>query len=386
MKILFFIQELGMGGVVRQISILSEHLDRRGHDVSVLALYATDQDWKLIWKLNSIDVQSLFMQHPTGILSAGVQLIKATLKLRNLLKRGNIQILYGFQGHVARFISWLATRGIPNTKLIWGVQGSGQRNTLYSNDWKVSLPFHLCKWVSESIQLMISSSEAGYANHYKAKGYSCQKQIVILNGIDVEQFRPDTKDHLTVRSEWSALQNEKLIGRVGRLEPVKGYPIFLEAAALLAKERKDVRFVIVGDGSNNYRKWLQLLSRELGLTQRLKWAGSREDMPAVYNALDIVCSSSYSEGFGLTVAEAMACGVPCVVTDVGDSAKIVGDEGIVVPPGDSKMLADRLRTMLLKLHYIKPYQIRDRIVKHFTIENMVDKAEKILIETYSGIK
>ena len=116
------------------------------------------------------------------------------------------------------------------------------------------------------------------------------------------------------------LEDEKLIGRIARLAPDKGYPIFLEAAALLSKERKDVRFVIAGAGPESYRRQLQLLSQELGLAERLIWAGARPDMPAVYNALDILCSSSDSEGFGLTVAEAMACGVPCVATDVGDSA------------------------------------------------------------------
>jgi glycosyltransferase involved in cell wall biosynthesis len=383
MKILFFIQDLGMGGVVRQISILSEHLARRGHDVSVLALYSTDQNWKLIWKLDSIDVQSLLIQNPTGVLSAGVKLIKATLKLRNLLKRGNIQILYSYQGHITRFISWLATRGMASTKLIWGIQGSGQRSALYNN-WKVSLPFHLCRWVSVSVPLMIANSEAGYAR-YKANGYRCLRRLVINNGFDANKFKSDPESRARVRSEWK-IENELLIGVVARLSSEKGHRTFLEAAALLAKERRNVRFVIVGDGDKPYRDQLQFLSQKLDLTEFIIWAGFREDMPAVYNALDILCSSSSREGFTNVIGEAMACGVPCVVTDVGDSAKIVGDKGIVVPRANPQMLANGLRTMLLKLSDIKPYQIRDRIVKHFTIENMVDKTEKILIETYGGVK
>jgi len=385
MKILFFIQSLGIGGVVRQLSILTDHLARRGHDVSVVALYTTDQNWELIWKIDSIQVKSFLLQPSTGALSTGLQLTKATALLRNLIKREDIQVLYSYQGDIARFISWLATRGIPNTKLIWGIQGSGQRTTLSNNNWKVSLPFYLCKFASPSVPLMISGSEAGY-NSRKAKGYSCPKQIVIFNGIDVDRFRPDPQARIQMRSELGALENEKLIGQVGRLDPVKGYPNFLEAAALLAKERKDVRFVIVGDGPDTYREQLRLLSQELGLTERLIWAGARENMPAVYNALDIVCSSSYSEGFGLTVAEAMGCGVPCVVTDVGDSARIVGEEGIVVPPGDPLKLADGLKTMLLKLHDIKPQLLRERIMSRFSIENMVESTEKALIEVCSAFK
>jgi glycosyltransferase involved in cell wall biosynthesis len=104
-------------------------------------------------------------------------------------------------------------------------------------------------------------------------------------------------------------------------------------------------------------------------------------MPAVYNALDIVCSPSYSQRFNNVVGEAMACGVPCVVTDVGDPVKIVGDLGMVVPPGDPQMLANALRTMLEKRHEIEPHQLRERIVRQFSVETMVEATEKILIET-----
>jgi len=383
MKILFLIQSLGIGGADRQLSILSDHLVLRGHDVSVMALYTPDPNWKLLWKPNSIDVRSLLLNEPTAVLTSGAELIMATLELRSLLKRENIQILYAFLGHTARFIAWLATRGMPNTKLIWGTRTSGVKKDVYPGNWKLSFLFNLCKWVSASVPLMISNSEAGYY-YRKARGYHCQKHLVITNGLDVEKFKPDPQARVRMRSEWGVLGSEKLIGRIGRLAPMKGYSDFLEAAALLAKERKDVRFVVVGDGLDDYKKQLHLLARELSLTERVIWAGTREDMPAVYNALDIACSSSsYGEGFPNTIGEAMACGVPCVVTDVGDSAKIVGGEGTIVPPGDSKKLADGLKTMLLQLHNIKPHLLRERIVSRFSVETMVKSTEKALIELSS---
>ena len=384
MRILFFIQSLGMGGADRQLSILSGHLARRGHDVSVVALYTTDQNWKLFWQLDSIDTRSLLLNEPTGVLAGGAGLIKATLELRGFLKRENIQILYGYLGHTARFISWLATRGMPDTKLIWGTRTSGGNTDLYRRNWKLSLLFNLCKWVSASVPLMISNSEAGY-NYNKARGYRCRKELVIANGFDVEKFKPDPQARVRMRSEWGALEDEKLIGRIGRLAPMKGYPDFLEAAALLSRERKDVRFVIVGDGPDSYRRQLRLLSQELGLAERLIWAGARPDMPAVYNALDILCSSSsHGEGFPNTIGEAMVCGVPCVATDVGDSAKIVGDKGIVVPSGNPQMLADGLTTLLHRLHGINPLGLRERIVSRFSIEKMVDDTEKALSEVCSS--
>jgi glycosyltransferase involved in cell wall biosynthesis len=381
MKILFFIQSLGIGGVESQIQILAEHLSHRGHNVSVLALYTVDQKWKFVWKLDS-DIRSLILQEPRDVLSKGINLINATLELRSLLKRENFQLLYSFSGPFARFISWLATRGIPNTKLIWGVRGSGNSTKLCQRNWNRFLLFLVCKWISASVPIMISNSETGY-NNRKASGYRCQKQLVINNGFDVERFKPDPEARTRVRSGWG-IKDEQLIGIVARLTPSKGHPIFLEAVALLAKEQKDVRFVVVGDGSD--RKRLELLGCELGLTESLIWAGARKDMPAVYNALDILCSSSYGEGFPNVIGEAMACGVPCVVTDVGDAAKIVGNDGIVVPAGDPQALAKGLRTMLLRLHDVKPLRLRQRIVRHFSIEIMVETTEKILAEACGSFK
>lgn len=373
MKILFFIQYLGLGGVLRQISILADHLGRRGHDVSVLGLYTIDSGWHLLWKSN-FPIPLLLTQKPTGVLSAGIPLIKAAFVLRSLLKKEKVEILYSFEGHGARFIAWLATRGMANIKLVWGIRGSGRRNTPYSNDWKVTLPSHLGKWVSGSIPLMIANSEAGYT-HRKTGGYRCIKQLVINNGFDTDEFKPDSEARIRLRSEWK-IKNEALIGIVGRLFVSKGHRIFLEAAALLRKERTDVRFVIVGDGPD--KRELEILSHELGLTESVILPGARQDMPAVYNALDILCSSSDGEGFPNVIGEAMACGVPCVVTDVGDSAKIVGDQGVVVPVGDSQVLAKGLKTMLSKLNDTKPLEIHDRIVRHFSLETMVDATETAL--------
>jgi glycosyltransferase involved in cell wall biosynthesis len=181
-----------------------------------------------------------------------------------------------------------------------------------------------------------------------------------------------------VRSEWK-VTDAKLIGIVARLAVSKGHRIFLAAAALLGRERNDARFVIVGEGSD--KRALELLSVELGIAENLIWAGARRDMPAVYNALDVLCSASIrGEGFSNVIGEAMACGVPCVVTRVGDSARIVGDLGIAVAPGDARALARAWAAMLAKLDRIDRRQLRDRIVKQFGLEVMVDATEKALIE------
>jgi len=126
------------------------------------------------------------------------------------------------------------------------------------------------------------------------------------------------------------------------------------------------------------------LSKGLGIYDRVIWAGFREDMNAVFNALDVLCSASYGEGFPNVVGEAMACGVPCVVTDVGASAEIVGKLGVVVPPGDAKMLAGGLENILNMLPDFDSTDLRRRIAENFSVDEMVERTEQALKEVLSG--
>src|SRR5262249_37999795 len=148
-----------------------------------------------------------------------------------------------------------------------------------------------------------------------------------------------------VRAAWG-LVGEPLIGLVGRVEATKDYPTFLKAAARLSAARPDVRFVCVGEGSAAHAAELRALAQSLHVEGSVIWAGIRHDMPAVYNALDVLTSASVGESFSNVIAEAMACGVPCVVTHVGNSPSIVGETGLIVAPGDPDALAAQWQLLL----------------------------------------
>jgi len=145
-----------------------------------------------------------------------------------------------------------------------------------------------------------------------------------------------------------------------------------------------VRFVCVGDApadyQRDYQRELGALGEELGLHGRLVWAGAREDMPAVYSALDIACSSSWGEGFPNVIGEAMASGVPCVVTDVGDSAWIVGETGFVVSPKDPQELAKSLQKAITfeEKNELDREMIRQRIIDNFSLSAFVEKTADVL--------
>jgi glycosyltransferase involved in cell wall biosynthesis len=376
MRICFFIQNLAMGGVVRQISFLADGLSCRGHEVSVLALYPVDERWRLAWKSASVEVSTLIAKKPSVAL-APLELTQATLALRSFSKRKKIEILYGFEGNIARFVAWLAAAGLQETKVVWGGQGAGQRKIREDYDWKLALPAYMCKCVSGFVPALISNSEAGY-NDRKEMGFRCATQLFIYNGFDAERFKPDPAGRARVRAEWN-INNDNVIGVVGRMAPSKGIPTFLKAAALLTRKRGDVRFACIGSGTADYVGKLRLLAEELGIADIVIWAGAREDMPSVYNALDILCLSAYAgEGLPNVIGEAMACGVPCVVTDVGDSAKIVGELGLVVPPEDPETLARALAEMVENRNKINSLRIRSRIVESFPLDALIDKTERVL--------
>ena len=200
---------------------------------------------------------------------------------------------------------------------------------------------------------------------------------VITNGIDTERFKPDAAARARVREGWGVAENEILIGLMARLDPMKDHSTFLRTAAMLARERPDVRFVCVGNGPGSYKAELHRLATELELNGKLIWAGARRDMPAVFNALDIA-SSSYSEGFSNAIAEAMACSVPCVVTDVGDSASIVSGTGGVVPPAMPDSLCEGFHLMLERLGPDLRDAARASIVNRFTSDVLVTDTVEVL--------
>ncbi len=162
---------------------------------------------------------------------------------------------------------------------------------------------------------------------------------------------------------------------------MKDHQTFLRAATIFARSRADARFVCVGGGPAGYLRELRALAEQLGLTDKVLWPGFVNDMSSAYNALDICCSSSYGEGTSNAIAEAMACGVPCVVTDVGDSALLVGETGILVEPKNPEALAAGLTAMGQRKRKSPDLAntVRERIELRFGLGALVSKTSETLL-------
>jgi glycosyltransferase involved in cell wall biosynthesis len=172
-----------------------------------------------------------------------------------------------------------------------------------------------------------------------------------------------------------------IVGIVGNFSPYKDYETFIRAARIVADRIPEVNFVSIGNCDNTIGRAMSALVDELGLATSFHFLGVRKDVHKLLPGSDVFCSSSKSaEGFSNAICEGMASGVPCVVTDVGDSAMIVGDTGIVVPPRDPESFAEGI----LRLLRLPPEErqklgaaARARIVEHFSIPRMVAATEQI---------
>lgn len=363
MRIVFLAPSLEVGGAERQLVLLANGLADRGHDISI----------------------ALFRK--TGALVTDVS---SSVKIVDLAKKGRWD-LFGFLWRLRCFIgvhkpdAVYSFLGVPNLSsfamrllgtgvpIIWGVRASDMDMSQYG------LLARLCTKVetllSPFADAIIMNSEAG-KNHAASTGWSTGKASVVPNGLDVDAFRPQREIGVQVRDEWGIQPEDILVGLVGRLDPMKDHGTFLQAAKRAAEANPRLRFVCIGDGP--LRESLVSETARLGLGDRVIWAGVRSDMPEVYNAIDICCLSSITEGFPNVLGEAMATGTPCVSTDVGDAALILGDTGLTVAQKNPQALAEALLGMAGRIDAGDVPDTRSRICELFSLQRMVERTERII--------
>ncbi|MGH7927094.1 MAG: glycosyltransferase [Candidatus Binatia bacterium] len=232
---------------------------------------------------------------------------------------------------------------------------------------------------------IIFNSRASAVQHARL-GYATRRTAVIPNGFDCEQYSPSKTVRQRVRQALGIADSSILIGLIARHHPMKDHTTFFRAAGILAKQYGDVQFLLAGPGiTADNEEIAQLVSwHELG--DRIRLLGERADISELNNALDIACSCSYyGEAFSNAIGEAMACGIPCIVTDVGDSKWIVGDTGRVVQPRDADAFAGAVKALIaagreerLRLGL----NARRRILSDFSLDKVVQVYETLYEETH----
>jgi glycosyltransferase involved in cell wall biosynthesis len=364
-RILLSIPSLAAGGAERQFAALAAGLAARGHEVLAVALGRGGQ---LAAELGAARLVELGK-------TSRLDNLRVACALAGQLRAAAPQVHYAFLPTCC-VLGALLKPFFPRTRLVLGIRAADPAGQGRSGRLLLGAQARL----AHRADLILANSEAGRAL-CRAQGFPSQRLRVVDNGVDTARFRPDRTLGAALREQWGVERGQRLIGLVARLDPLKDHATFLEAAARLGAKRPETRFVCVGGGPEAHARPLRERAAALGLTGRLIWAGERADMAAAYNALDVVCLSSLSEGLPNALCEAMSCGVPGVATDVGDAARVVEGVGLAVPPRDPAALADGLAALLERLEREGPrlgVLCRGRIEEEFSLARMVEATEALL--------
>ena len=363
---------MNIGGAERQVVGLSKELTRMGHNVHVAVV---SEGGPLESELAESPAIQFHVIGGNGIIGK----FQYLWKLRSLISRERFDVVYGFLP-VPNLATLVARSTRPRPAIVWGIRSSGLDFKQYSA--RVKWTMRLEKLLSPLTDLAITNSGAARAE-YIAKGFSGSKTHHIPNAIDADRFSPDPSIREVVRNDLGINSEEHLVGIFARIHPMKDFENFLQGASVALKQMPTLKFVCAGhyDEHDPYLKSVRRLSEELGIAGRIIWAGPVVDPERLMNACDITTLTSDSgEGFPNSVAESMACGIPCVVTDIGDSALIVDDPEKVVEPKNPDQLAKAwIRTIEnISEPKNKPEQIRSSIISRFSPESIATRTTELL--------
>jgi len=323
-SILHLITDLELGGAEMMLVKLLRGMDRSRYRNVVISLTGRGQ------LADSIEAAGVPV-HCVEMKRGRVDFLKLP-KLFRLIRKIQPAILQTWLYH-ADLVGTVAAISGSHPHLIWNVRCSDMDLTHYA--WTTRVTLKLLAFISRLPEAIIVNSRVGQRFHEQI-GYRARRWQMIPNGFDLDEFRPDSAAYIALRDTLHLPHDKILIGMVARVDPMKDHATFLEAARQVAVRHSDIAFVLVGKGVDRLASQVNAV----GLTGRVHLLGVRSDVATIMPALDIFSlTSAFGEGFPNVIGEAMACGVPCVVTDVGDAAFLVGNGGRAVPPGDPSQLA-----------------------------------------------
>lgn len=312
-------------------------------------------------------------------MKSGRMTLRGLATLWKLIRRAKPDVVQTWMYHsdlIGGVVAWMA--GVR--AICWGLRHSdlnpktSRRSTI--------IVAQLCARLSRIIPRRIVSCARNAALVHAELGYDKEKMIVIPNGYDLGRFTEDLEGGQAVRKELGIASIAPVIGFVARYHPDKDHETILQALAHLPPS---VQCILAGPGMTLETTELAEAIARAGVMDRLHLLGPRDDVPAIMSATDLHVMSSSSEGFPNVLCEAMACGTPCVSTDVGDAGEIVGETGWIVPPSDPRAMAEAITAALTarqdKSGWIyKCEAARDRVEAKFSLDQMVKSYHEVWLD------
>ena len=315
------------------------------------------------------------MPDPTGL-----------LRLRFILRTIAPDVIQTWMYH-ADLVGGLAGKWAGSIPVVWNVRHSNFDPA--ADKWMTRATARVCAWFSGSLPERIVSCSRTAAAVHADLGYTASKVVIIPNGFDLHAFRPDPDMRISVRLELGIPEKSPVVGMVARLHPQKDHPTFFRAARSLLTEVPEAHAILCGSGIVAGGPLdLMMESFPQSLRSRVHLLGVRSDIPRLTAAFDLaVSSSAFGEAFSNSLGEALAAGVPCVTTDVGDSAWIVGDAGLIVPPQDADSLAAAMKRFVDMTDGQRDHlrrEARRRVEENFDISMVADQYLKLYRELHAA--
>ena len=357
-KILHVITGLGVGGAERTLfNLLEAGLNDRCEN-HVISLRGLDHFGPQLER-QGVPVHCLEM-------TPAMPSIAAMARLSQLSRKIDPDVIQGWMYHGNLAATWIRKRAPGRANLIWNI-----RQTLYD----IRREKRLTRWViragkslSSGVDRVIYNSHLAKAQH-EAIGYCSSRSEVIPNGFDPEKWHTQNCIGSRVRADCLIPPSSHVVGFIGRYHPMKDLPNLLRAARIFMRQESALHLILVGRNLGPDNPDLTTLHSQLPKS-RCHVLGERDDIPRILKAMDVLClSSAWGEGFPNVLGEAMASGVPCVATDVGDCARIIGNTGRVVQPGDPSALSDAVLDVLGNPD--SGGLARRRIESNFTMDRML---------------
>jgi glycosyltransferase involved in cell wall biosynthesis len=372
-RICHLISDLDPGGAERSLVNLLTGLDSTRFTSDVVSLVAPGSMAQPLAEAG-IPVTGLNMVHGRPNFGSFVALVRH-------LRRTRPAILQTWLHHsdlAGAIASWFER---PD-RLIWNVRSSDVTQT--PGNSSIRWVMRALAFLSTRPDAVIVNSRQGQLSH-QAAGYRPRMWVHIPNGVDADRFRPRPLERSSLRARLGLDPKAKVVGFVSRFHPMKDCPTFFRAAERFCQRHEDARFVVCGWKLTPDNQQLRELIESARLDGRVTVLGVRADMQDIYPAFDLLAlSSTYGEGFPNVLIEAMACGVPCVATDVGDSRDIVGELGVIVPPRDPDALAQGWDAMIAREPGPIAEQVRARVIATYSLERMRLRYEELYENIIAG--
>lgn len=257
--------------------------------------------------------------------------------------------------------------------IFWGIHHTSL--SLNNNRMTTIIAAYFCSFASYIIpKKIVCCAEAAKIVHARF-GYDSSKLMVIPNGYDLSVFSHDERLGEVERERLRVPIGVPVIGFVARIDPIKDHSNLIAAISILRQEGVKFTCLLVGAGASDSNYSLMSKIADEKVQDHVRLLGPQENIPKIMNALDIHVLSSKAEGFPNVIAEAMACGTPCVSTDVGDASEIIGSTGIVIPPEDHIALARAIKTLIGEIGTsgwdIRKSAARARIAERYGMDRML---------------